>query len=453
MVNIDEYGRHYSAYDHQVHESERPFYVDNWIWDTYIALEPLHILLNPEMEVDKINSYIAMYAQSGTMPSFALTTGEWAAMTGNFAAVWMADAWAKGLRFDLEKAYEGLRKNSLDATLLPWANGPRTELDDFYNENGYFPALQPDEEETVPQVDTRWERRQAISITTANSYSDWAIAKMARILGRQDDEKLFLQRAAFYRNVYRPDRGFMWPKDSRGEWVEPMDPHTAGRQYYTENNAYIFNWDVKHDFDGLFALMGGPAAAEQKLDQLFHEGPGTAKFDFYHVLPDATGLMGQFQMGNEPCFHIPYIYNYVGAPWKAQKYLHALIDAYFPATYLGMPGDEDGGGMSSFVVFTMMGFFPVTPGTTTYALGSPFFDSVTLHLPDGKTFNLRAHNLSPQNKFIQSATLNGKPYTRTWITHEDITAGGTLEFNMGPKPNKAWGADEEDRPKSNINNL
>ena len=118
-----------------------------------------------------------------------------------------------------------------------------------------------------------------------------------------------------------------------------------------------------------------------------------------------------------------------------------------------MPGDEDGGGMSSFVVFTMMGFFPVTPGTTTYALGSPFFDSVTLHLPDGKTFNLRAHNLSPQNKFIQSATLNGKPYTRTWITHEDITAGGTLEFNMGPKPNKAWGADEEDRPKSNINNL
>ena len=418
MVNIDEYGRHYSAYDHQVHESERPFYVDNWIWDTYIALEPLHILLNPEMEVDKINSYIAMYAQSGTMPSFALTTGEWAAMTGNFAAVWMADAWAKGLRFDLEKAYEGLRKNSLDATLLPWANGPRTELDDFYNENGYFPALQPDEEETVPQVDTRWERRQAVSITTANSYSDWAIAKMARILGRQDDEKLFLQRAAFYRNVYRPDRGFMWPKDSRGEWVEPMDPHTAGRQYYTENNAYIFNWDVKHDFDGLFSLMGGPAAAEQKLDQLFHEGPGTAKFDFYHVLPD-----------------------------------DALIDAYFPATYLGMPGDEDGGGMSSFVVFTMMGFFPVTPGTTTYALGSPFFDSVTLHLPDGKTFNLRAHNLSPQNKFIQSATLNGKPYTRTWITHEDITAGGTLEFNMGPKPNKAWGADEEDRPKSNINNL
>ena len=430
MVNIDEYGRHYSAYDHQVHESERPFYVDNWIWDTYIALEPLHILLNPEMEVDKINSYIAMYAQSGTMPSFALTTGEWAAMTGNFAAVWMADAWAKGLRFDLEKAYEGLRKNSLDATLLPWANGPRTELDDFYNENGYFPALQPDEEETVPQVDTRWERRQAVSITTANSYSDWAIAKMARILGRQDDEKLFLQRAAFYRNVYRPDRGFMWPKDSRGEWVEPMDPHTAGRQYYTENNAYIFNWDVKHDFDGLFALMGGPAAAEQKLDQLFHEGPGTAKFDFYHVLPDATGLMGQFQMGNEPCFHIPYIYNYVGAPWKAQKYLHALIDAYFPATYLGMPGDEDGGGMSSFVVFTMMGFFPVTPGTTTYALGSPFFDSVTLHLPDGKTFSIKVDGLSGDNKYVKEIRLNGKLLPYRSLSYKEIMQGGTLEYVM-----------------------
>ena len=325
--------------------------MDNWIWDTYIALEPLHTLLNPQMELAKINSYIEMYRQSGVMPSFALTNGEWPAMTGNFAATWMTDAWVKGLRFDLETAYEGLRKNSLEATLLPWRNGPRTELDDFYNENGYFPALQPDEPETVPEVDTRWERRQAVSITTANSYSDWCIAKMARILGRQDDERLFLQRAANYRNVYRSDRGFMWPKDKNGEWVEPMDPHTAGRPYYTENNAYIFNWDVKHDLIGLFALMGGRSAAEKKLDNLFHEGVGDSKFNFFHVLPDATGLMGQFQMGNEPCFHIPYLYNYVGAPWKTQKYLHTLIDAYFPDTYLGMPGDEDGGGMSSFVVF------------------------------------------------------------------------------------------------------
>jgi predicted alpha-1,2-mannosidase len=147
MVDINEYGHYYSAYDHQVHASDKPFYVDNWIWDMHIALEPLQTILNPAMEVDKINSYIEMYKQGGVMPSFAITTGDWPAMTGNYAAAWMADAWAKGLRFDLPTAYKGLRANSLDATLLPWCNGPRTAIDDFYNQRGYYPALRPDEKE------------------------------------------------------------------------------------------------------------------------------------------------------------------------------------------------------------------------------------------------------------------------------------------------------------------
>ena len=160
-----------------------------------------------------------------------------------------------------------------------------------------------------------------------------------------------------------------------------------------------------------------------------------------------------FQMGNEPSFHIPYLYNYVGAPWKTQKYLHSLIDTYFTDTYLGMPGDEDGGGMSAFVVFTMMGFFPVTPGTTNYVIGSPFFATTTMHLPDGKTFTVKAKNFSEENKFIQSVRLNGKAYTRTWITHEDLLAGGTLELTMGCQPNKAWGTAPEDAPPSDINDL
>ena len=431
MVDINEYGRFFSAWDRKVHTSVEPFFVDNWLWDTHIALEPLHTILNPDIEVQKINSLIEMYRESGIMPRFALTSGEWAAMTGNFAAVWMLDAWIKGLRFDLETAYEGFRKNSLERTMLPWRTGPATPLDTFYNAHGYYPALRPGEPETIPEVDTNWERRQSVSITTVNSYSDWCIAQIAKVLGKKEDEKLFTGRSLFYRNVFRTDKGMMWPKDDKGEWVEPFNPMHDGRAYFTENNAYIFNWDVKHDLEGLFTLMGGHKKAEAKLDELFHMGVGTAKFRFYNVLPDATGLMGMFQMGNEPSFHIPYLYDYVGAPWKTQKYIHSLIDTYFIDSYLGMPGDEDGGGMSAFVVFSMMGFFPVTPGTTNYAIGSPFFKKAILHLPSGKSFIIKAKDISKENKYIQSARLNGQPLSKPFLTHEQLMAGGTLELQMG----------------------
>ena len=448
MVDINEYGRYYSAYDHQVHVSDKPFYVDNWIWDTHIALEPLQTILNPTMEVDKINSYIEMYKQGGVMPSFAVTTGDWPAMTGNYAAVWMADAWAKGLRFDLSTAYRGLRANSLDATLLPWRNGPRTAIDDFYSRRGYYPALRPGEKEYISEVDTTWERRQAVSVTTANSYSDWCIAQLAKVLNKTDDAALFLKRAANYRNVFRQDKGFMWPKDSAGNWIEPYDPRYADRKYFTENNAYIFNWDVKHDLQGLVTLMGGRAKAFDKLDHLFHEDIGMAKFNFFHILPDATGLVGEFQMGNEPGFHIPYLYDYLGAPWKTQKRVHQLIDAFYSDTLFGMPGDEDGGGMSAFVVFSMMGFFPVTSGVPVYAVGSPFFASVTISLPGKKCFLVKTENFSEKNKYIQSATLNGKALTRPWFTHDDMKNGGTLTLVMGETPNRQWGVREEDAPPS-----
>ena len=431
MVDINEYGRFFSAWDRKVHTSVEPFFVDNWLWDTHIALEPLHTILNPDIEVQKINSLIEMYRESGIMPRFALTSGEWAAMTGNFAAVWMLDAWVKGLRFDLATAYEGFRKNSLERTMLPWRTGPATPLDTFYNAHGYYPALRPGEPETIPEVDTNWERRQSVSITTVNSYSDWCIAQIAKVLGKKEDEKLFTGRSLFYRNVFRTDKGMMWPKDDKGEWVEPFNPMHDGRAYFTENNAYIFNWDVKHDLEGLFTLMGGHKKAEAKLDELFHMGVGTAKFRFYNVLPDATGLMGMFQMGNEPSFHIPYLYDYVGAPWKTQKYIHSLIDTYFIDSYLGMPGDEDGGGMSAFVVFSMMGFFPVTPGTTNYAIGSPFFKKAILHLPSGKSFIIKAKDISKENKYIQSARLNGQPLSKPFLTHEQLMAGGTLALQMG----------------------
>jgi predicted alpha-1,2-mannosidase len=451
MVDINEHGRYYSAYDRKVHESNKPFYVDNWLWDTCLALEPLHMILDPAKEAEKIRSYLAMYEQGGWMPSFGLVFGDWPAMTGNNAAIWIADAWFKGIHgFDFKKAYAGIRKNSVEATLLPWRNGPPTSLDVFYNEKGYMPGLRPGEKETVKEVDTKWEKRQCVSVTLDNSYSDWCIAQLASCDGNHADRELFLRRAKNYKNVFRVDKGFVWPKDANGQWIEPFSPKLAGREYFTENNAYTYNWDVRHDLEGLFRLMGGRARAEAKLDQLFREDLGLPKFQFWTTQPDSSGLVGQFVMGNEPSFHIPYIYNYLGAPWKTQKRIRMLLDTWFTDNLFGMPGDEDGGGMSAFVVFSMMGFFPVTPGVPVYNIGSPVFDKVSITLPDGKKFTVKAVNNSAANKYIQSARLDGAPRTKPWFTHAELCCGGTLELTMGPRPNKQWGSGESDAPPSSM---
>jgi predicted alpha-1,2-mannosidase len=455
MIDINEYGRYYSAYDHKVHESNKPFFVDNWLWDTYIALEPLHSILNPKMQSDKINSYISMYQQSGWMPSFALAFGDNPCMTGNHAATWITDSWMKGIRdFDLKEAYEGLKKNSTEATLLPWRNGAATSLDVFYNKNGYFPALHPDQKENVAEVHS-FEKRQSVAVTLENSYSDWCIAQLAGELNKKEDKKLFLERSAFYKNVFRQEKGFMWPKDDKGAWIEPFDPKFSGgmggRNYTTENNVYTYNWDVKHDLHGLIQLMGGRKQAEANLDNLFQEDLGRSKYVLWNTFPDATGMVGQFVMGNEPSFHIPYVYNYLGSPWKTQKRIRMLMDTWYTDNLFGIPGDEDGGGMTAFVVFSMMGFFPVTPGIPVYSIGSPVFEEISIQLPAGKTFVISAKGNSNKSKYIQSASLNGRDLNQPWFSHDDLVKGGNLKLLMGETPNKTWGSGEENAPPSSIN--
>ncbi|HWK57155.1 MAG TPA: GH92 family glycosyl hydrolase [Parapedobacter sp.] len=437
MVDINEHGRYYSAFDYQVHESDEPFYMDNWVWDSYIAHHPLNMILDPEKDQTMIRSYVEMYRQNGWMPSFAVVFGDWPAMVGNHASAWMADAWAKGLRdFDVATAYEGLRKNSLEATLIPWRNGPPSELDDFFNEHGYMPGLAPGEPETVDRVDPNWEKRQAVSVTLENSFSDWCIAQLAEPAGHVDEKELFLDRSQFYRNVFREDKGMVWPKNAAGEWIEPYNPSLSGREYFTEVNAYTYNWHVKHDLNGLFALMGGKQAAEAKLDQLFREDLGLSKWKFWATQPDASGLVGQFVMGNEPSLHIPYLYNYLGAPWKTQKRIRMLLDTWFTDNVFGMPGDEDGGAMSAWVVFSMMGFLQVTPGVPTYSIGSPSFEEVSIQLPNGNEFKVVANNNSTENVYIQEAKLNGQPLDELFFTHEQLLEGGVLELEMGDKPRK-----------------
>jgi predicted alpha-1,2-mannosidase len=452
MVNITEEGQYYSAFDHKVHQDARPFYVDNWLWDTYRALEPLQTLLNPEMEADKLQSYVRMYEQLGWLPCFAVLWGNSECMTGNHAAPWMADAWAKGItNFDVVTAYAGLKKNSVEGTWLPWRKGPKCSLDDFLAEKGYMPALKPGEMESVSRVHP-FERRQAVSVTEAQSYDDWCTAQLARSLGKDADYQFFLKRAGDYKNVFRQDKGHVWPKDADGNWIEPYDPGFSGgqggRDYTTENNGYTYDWDVQHNLQGLFELMGGRAKAEAKLDQLFREPLGMSKYEFWAKFPDASGLVGQFSMGNEPSLHIPYLYNYLGAPWKTQKRVRMLLDTWFTDTTLGMPGDEDGGGISAFVVFSMMGLYPVTPGVPIYDLASPVFDKITIRLHNGKSLQIICRNNSRDNKYIQSIRLNGKILNQVWFRHADVVNGGMLELELGNTPNKNLGAAPADLPPS-----
>jgi len=454
MINITEDGRYYSGFDHKVHEDKRPFYVDNWLWDTYRALEPLQTLLNPDVEADKIQSYVRMYQQAGIMPTFAIVTGPYACMNGNHSAPWFADAWFKGVRnFDLPTAFEGIRKRATEDTLLPWRLGPKGPLDDFYAAHGYMPALRPGEKETDPMVHP-FEKRQPVPVTLENSMDDWAIAQLARVLNKPDDERLFLHRAANYTNVFRADKGLMWPKDATGNWIEPLDPKfgggMGGRDYYDENNGYTYTWDVPQDFNGLITLMGGPTKAAANLDQLFREPLDRSKYEFQAKFPDSTSMVGQFSMGNEPSLAIPYVYDRLGQPWKTQKRVRMLLESFFTDTYQGMPGDEDGGGMSAFVVFSMMGFYPVTAGIPAYDIGSPVFEKTTIHLKNGKDFVILAHGTSRDNKYVQGVTLNGKSLNQIWFRHADIAEGGTLDLTMGNTPNTSLGTDAANLPPASL---
>jgi predicted alpha-1,2-mannosidase len=441
-VDITEDGQYYSGYDKQIHKDSRPFYVDDWTWDTYLALHPLRMILNPAKEEDMLQSFVHMYEQSGWLPTFPVLFGDHACMNGFHSSVVMLDAYRKGLKnFDIGKAYEGMRKNATDATMLPWRNGPKTALDDVYHNKGYFPALRIGEKETEPAVHP-FEKRQAVAVTLGGSYDDWALAELAGDLDKKDDQRLFAPRAKNYKNLWNADKQFFLPKDSNGEWINinvKYDGGIGGRDYYDENNGWTYLWQVQQDIPGLISLMGGKDAFEKRLDQLFREPLDMSRYAFWSKFPDATGLVGQYSMGNEPSFHIPYLYNYTGAPWKTQQRIRFLLDTWFKDNIFGIPGDEDGGGMSAFVVFSSMGFYPVTPGIPEYTIGSPVFENVSIALPNKKQFTVIAHNSSVVNKYIQQAKFNGQPLNKPTFTHQQLTDGGTLELFMGPKPNKRWG--------------
>ena len=447
MVNYGEYGRYYSGYDGRIHDGG-VFYANDNTWDTFRSMHPLQLLVEPERQRDILQSYITMYEQTGLMPTVPGVCGDMPVMIGFHAAALFADAAAKGLDVDYEKAYEGIRKNATEQSMIPWlCNHGLTELDECYFEKGFFPGLKPGEEETVGAVHN-FERRQSVAVTLEHCYDDWCAAQLAKKLGKDGDYEMFMRRAGNYKLSYNREVGFMMPRDINGGWIEcnPMwGGGQGGRAYFTENNAWTYVWSVFHDMPGLAELMGGEKAMENRLDGLFTTGVRdennrpVIKYEYMGQFPDATGLMGQFAMGNEPDFHIPYIYDCCGAPWKTQKRIRSLMDIWFTNGPTGMCGDEDGGAMSSFFVFSAMGFYPLCPGKDEYMIGSPLFDSVELTLSGGAVFKVTAEGAGDGARYIQSASLNGKPYNSAVLKHADIAAGGELALVMGRRPNRAWG--------------
>jgi predicted alpha-1,2-mannosidase len=370
-------------------------------------------------------------------------------MIGRHETATIVDAYRKGFSdFDVEKAYEGMKKNAMEATMLPWCTGTLTELDSVYQNKGFFPALRVDEKEWVLKVN-KFEKRQAVSVTLENSYDDWCMAQMAKSLNKKDDYDFFMNRSYNYQNLYDHRIGFMAPKSADGNWVfndKQLDPiwsgGQGGRDYYTETNAWTYTFQVQHDVAGLIDLMGGNEKFDTKLDGLFQEqfGGKGLKFEFLNKFPDGTGLIGQYNHGNQPGFHIPYLYNYAGKPWKTQRRVRDILKIWYTDGPLGICGDEDEGELSSWYVFSAMGFYPVCPGSPVYDIGSPIFEKSSISVGKGKIFQIEARDVSSKNKYIQSAMLNGKTLNKPWFTHADLVKGGSLIFQMGPRPNEAWGS-------------
>ena len=450
-LDRSEYGRYYSRLDKQVHDTEgHAFYQVGSNWGSHHSLFPLVLLLEPEIQNDIMRSYIRMQDEG----DWLVNSGGYRNMIGRHEVATITDTYMKGFRdFDIEKAYEAMKRNSKEATMLSRHIGKDwrlNELDKVYLEKGFYPAKPSDQPEWVKEVGFG---RQSVALTLENCYDDWCMSILAKELGKEDDYKYYLNRAYNYRNVFDTKSGFMRPKTADGKWIEPFDPiwsgGQGGRDFYTENNGWNYTWYVLHDPQGLINLMGGQEPFVAKLQQMFETNvPLYKKYDFLKQYPDMTGWIGMYSHGNEITWHIPYLYNYAGKPWMTQRRIRQILDLWYGDGPLGFCGDEDYGEMSSWYILSAMGFYTVAPGRPVYDIGSPLFEKSTIDIGDGKKFTIECRNISAQNKYIQSASMNGKELNRAWFTHEELMQGGTLLLNMGPRPNKGWATDIENLPVS-----
>lgn len=379
------------------------------LWDTFRAAHPLYTIIEQKRTADFVNTFLAQHEQGGRLPVWELAGNETDTMIGYHAASVIADAAAKGVKgFDLEKAYEAMKHS---ATLKHYGLGA-------YAERGYISA--EDEPESV-------------SKTLEYAYDDWCVAVVADLLGRREDYEYLIRRAQNYKNLFDPTTGFMRARRN-GDWVEPFDPREVNFAF-TEANSWQYSFFAPHDVGGLVELSGGRRHFARKLDTLFAADPQTTGRE----QADITGMIGQYAHGNEPSHHVAYLYNFVGQPWKTQARVRRIMDAFYAPTPDGLIGNEDCGQMSAWYVMSAAGLYQVAPGRPVYSIGSPLFEQVRFNLENGRTFNVKAHGISPRNVYIQSAKLNGRAHQESYLTHADIMNGGEIVYEMGPVPNKSWG--------------
>ncbi len=394
------------------------------LWDTFRAANPLYTLTQPDKINDMVRSLLDHYQQYGLLPVWSLLGNETNTMTGYHAVPVLVDAFLKGFRaYDTDLAYESLLASA----------GQNIRGSNFYREYGYIPYEKDG---------------QSVTKTLEYGFDDWCIAEMARALGKNEDEKTFRSRAAAYKRLFDPQTGFMRAKMADGSWKVPFDPKYSDHNFdvaeYTEGNAWQHSWFVPHDIPGLIELHGGDQLFIRKLDQLFSE---SSEITGENKSSDISGLIGQYAHGNEPSHHIAYMYNYAGAPWKTQAQVRQILTTQYNTTPAGLCGNEDCGQMSAWYVFSALGMYPVNPASGVYVLGSPMFDQAEIPLPGGKTFRMEALNNGPQHYYIQSATLNGRKLKRSFITHEEILAGGELVLRMGLQPNTRLWSNKSSRPQ------
>lgn len=419
--------RHYSPFaDGKI--CDGPLYTDNGLWDTFRAAFPLFVLYAPDWSADILKGWLNAYREGGRLPAWP-SPGNRPCMIGSHADSIYADAWVKGLRtFDIQDAHAATLKNALESN--SWAG--RDHVEDYIR-LGYVPA------------DKR--KDAATSCTLEYAFGDFCVGVVARAAGRSDIAREMFRRAENYRNVWDPGTGFMRGRLSDGRWQEPFDPLAWGGAF-VEGNAWQWVWSVQHDPYGLMKLLGGREGMAAKLDQLLSMPGNTVVGSYGHMIHEMREVeysrMGQYAHVNEPDHHVLFFYNYVRQPWKTQAAVRRVMDELYRPD--GMVGDEDTGEMSAWYVFNAAGLYPFCPGTPCYLIGSPLFEETIIHLGRGRTFTVRARHNSPGNRYIQSARLNGHPFTRTWLEHATITAGGLLEFQMGPKPNESWGSGKGDTP-------
>lgn len=400
----------------------RTYYEDYSMWDTYRALHPLVNLLTPGRAGDMMQSLVWKYEQGGWLPIFPCWNSYTAAMIGDHCIATLADAYCKGIRnFDIDKAYEAMRKNAFQspADVREYRDGMGRRALKSYLKYGYIPL-----EDSVPDA---FHTKEQVSRTLEYAYDDFALAQVSVALGKTADADSLLARARNYRNVIDPRTGYAQGRRADGSFLTD-DNAFRFASFITEGAPCHYTWYVPYDPYGLMECMGGRDKFIAKLDSMFSEQR------YWH--------------GNEPCHQVAFLFNYAGQPWKTQQAVRHIMQTEYLQAPGGLSGNDDAGQMSAWYVFAALGFYPVCPGTPYYILSSPSFSEAALHLENGRTFTLKALHASEKNIYIQSVRLNGSPYTKNYLSHEDILQGGTMEFVMGDKPNTVWGSASADWPPS-----